>query len=437
MHVTGVTRIFMTGIIERRKSLCYDKNMKPPREMELDILPTFRLFTAVQFAITALGVITQQVTFSLPRSQTILLEPIHLLEPGLVFLYLSIPQLRRPLKSLYLPIGIVAAAAGLIIEPYLSGNDTAPSFVTWLWRQTLFLGIPLYVVSWRYSMRQVILFTVLTTSLNILLLSQALGFQSLLSSSLLLILSIQFLLYLLIGYIVVRMMSVQREQWRQLAEANARLAQYASTVERLAISQERNRLARELHDVLAHTLSGVAVELEGLRAMMHRDPGQASALLDHSLQAIREGLTETRRALQELRAKPLEDLGLSLAVRTLAESYATRSGVRLELEIDPKLGEYPVAVQQSVYRIAQEALANVADHAQAQNVRVQLKRDGRQLLLSIRDDGCGFDPADSGDENHYGLLGMYERAEMAGGELFVESHPGQGTQISFLYRDEQ
>jgi signal transduction histidine kinase len=411
--------------------------MKPPREMELGILPTFRLFTGVQFAITALGVITQQVSFFQQRSQTILLEPIHLLEPGLIFLYLSIPDLRRSLKSLYLPIGIAMAATGLIIEPYISGNHTPESFITWLWRQILFLGIPLYVVSWQYSMREVVLFSGLVMISNIILLSFALGFQELISSSLPLILSIQLILYLLIGYIVVRMMKIQREQWRQLAEANARLAHHASTVEKLAVSQERNRLARELHDVLAHTLSGVAVELEGLRAMMHRDPQQASALLDHSLRAIRDGLTETRRALHELRAKPLEDLGLALAVRSLAESYASRSDFQLELDIDHELGEYPADVQQSVYRIAQEALANVADHAQAQNVWMQLKRDGGQLRFNIRDDGCGFDPHNSENENHYGLLGMYERAEMAGGKLVVESQPGKGTRVSFRFGDNQ
>jgi len=399
--------------------------------MELGVLPTFRLFTGIQFAITALAVITQQFAFFQTRSQTIRLEPIHLLEPGLVFLYLSIPRLQRSLKSLYLPIGIVAAAAGLIIEPYVSGNHTPGSFVTWIWRQTLFLGIPLYVVSWQYSIRQVVLFSALATISNTILLSFTLGFQELISSSLPVVISIQLILYLLIGYIVVRMMRIQRGQWRQLAEANARLAHYASTVEKLAISHERNRLARELHDVLAHTLSGVAVELEGLRAMMHRDPQQASALLDHSLQAIREGLTETRRALQELRAKPLEDLGLALAVKSLAESYASRSAFQLDLDIDPELSEYPVDLQQSVYRIAQEALANVSDHAQAQNVWLELKRDRGQLSLRIRDDGSGFNPRNSENENHYGLLGMHERAEMAGGKLSVESQPGKGTRVSF------
>lgn len=406
--------------------------MNTPKGMELDSLPTFRLFTGVQFAITALGVITQELAFFQTRSKAITLEPILLLEPGLVFLYLSIPNLRRPLKSFYLPIGIVAAAIGLLIEPYVMGNHTPESFVTWLWRQILFLGIPLYVVSWQYSIRQVILFSAFAAALNIMLLSFALGFRELISSSLPVIISVQLILYWLIGYIVVRIMKTQREQWQQLAEANARLAQYASTVEQLTISRERNRLARELHDVLAHTLSGVAVELEGLRATMQRDPEQATALLDHSLRAIREGLTETRRALQELRAKPLEDLGLALAIQTLAESYASHSDFQLKLDIDHELGDYPAKVQQSVYRIAQEALTNAADHAQAQNVYVELKRYRRdQIQLIVRDDGCGFDPGSAEYKNHYGLLGMQERAEMTGGELSVESQVGKGTQVSF------
>lgn len=121
------------------------------------------------------------------------------------------------------------------------------------------------------------------------------------------------------------------------------------------------------------------------------------------------------------------------AVQSLAESYASRSDFQLELDIDHNLGDYPVEVQQSVYRIAQETLANVADHAQAKNVCVQLKQDHGQLVLRIRDDGCGFDPRSFENESHYGLLGVRERAEMVGGKLAVESQIGKGTLVSFWY----
>jgi signal transduction histidine kinase len=437
--------------------------MKPSRELEPGVLPTFRLFIGMQLAVTALGVITHWLVAPFPpRSLVVTVAVFSLLEPGLLFLYLSIPALQRTFKSIYLPIGIVWAAAGPILDPFhinlmnlhATGNS-APEVLAQvvLWRQTILLLIPLVVVSWQYAMRQVVLFCVLTTALNIALLSRTLVFQEMISHSLLGVIFVQTIIFFLVGQMIVKLMNVQREQRQRLTEANERLAQYASTLEQLTISRERNRLARELHDVLAHTLSGVAVELEGLRAMLRLDPERANALLSHALQAIREGLTETRRAFKELRAKPLEDLGLALAVQALAESYAGRFDFGIELNIDLDLGDYPAEVQQCVYRIAQEALANIANHAQAQNVQVVLKRDRDKLQLIIRDDGCGFDQngVRSGHRNgarrapgsshpnlltektHYGLLGMRERAEMIGGCLAVESQVGQGTRISFSY----
>ena len=415
--------------------------MQPSRELEPGVLPTFRLFTGMQLAITALVITHWLIAPFPPPHAVVTLAVLSLLEPALLLLYLSLPALRRTFKSLFLPIAIIWAAAAPILDPYISlislhaSGNHAPEIVAQvvLWRQIILLLIPLVVVSWQYTMRQVILFCVLTTVLNIALLSRSMVFQEMISNSLLSIIFVQTIIFFLVGQMIVKLMTGQREQRQRLTEANARLAQYAATLEQLTISRERIRLARELHDVLAHTLSGVAVELEGLRAMLHRDPERANALLSHALQAIREGLTETRRALKELRAKPLADLGLALAVRTLAESYASRFNVEIKLDIDPDLGDYPAEVQQCVYRIAQEALANVADHAQAQNAQVVLKQERDQLRLIIRDDGGGFDPNLPAEETHYGLLGMRERTEMIGGCLAVESQVGKGTQISFSY----
>ncbi|HSD83851.1 MAG TPA: sensor histidine kinase, partial [Anaerolineae bacterium] len=362
---------------------------------------------------------------------------------SLLFLYLSVTGLQRTLKSFYLPMAILWATITPILSPYIElrfvGNNLPELFLqSALWQQTILLFIPLIVISWQYSLRTFILFCVLITALNIaLLLSGTVFIEAVLLRALLGILFIQIVAFFLVGHMIGSLVGVQREQRQRLTEANERLAQHASTVEQLTLSRERNRMARELHDVLAHTLSGVAVELEGLRATMPRDSEQATALLNHSLQAIREGLSETRRALQELRAKPLEDLGLALAIQTLAESYASRSEVQLELDIDHDLGDYPAEVQQSIYRIAQEALANVADHSHAQNAWVSLKRDGNLLRLIIRDDGCGFDPNATEAELHYGLLGIRERAKTIGGNLSIESQVGKGTQISFGYGAEQ
>jgi signal transduction histidine kinase len=421
------------------------QTMKPIREVEPGVLPTFRLFIGMQVAITALAMTHWLVAPVPPSSEVVTLAVLSLLSPGLLFLYLSIPALRRTFKSLYLPIGIVWAVAGPILDPYMTLSNlhatanTAPEIHAQvaLRRQIILLLIPLVVLSWQYAMRQVVVFCALTSVLNIALVSRTTVLEELIASSLLGIIVVQTIIFLLVGYMIVKLMNVQRQQRQRLSEANARLAQYASTLEQLTISRERNRLARELHDVLAHTLSGVAVELEGLRAMLRLDVERANGLLSHALQAIREGLSESRRAVKELRAQPLDDLGLALAVRALAESYATRFDFGIELSIDPDLGDYGAEVQQCVYRIAQEALTNIAEHAQAHHAQLVLKRDRDHLRLIIRDDGCGFDPNLCAEEYQYGLLGMRERAEMIGGCLAVTSQVGKGTQISFSYGGNQ
>jgi signal transduction histidine kinase len=447
--MTRVTSVDVTAVIEptlssslsRRTGLWYDRAMKPITEVEPGLLPSFRLFIGMQVAITALAMTHWLLAPVPPPSAVDTLVVVSLLEPGLLFLYLSIPALQGTLKSMYLPIGIVWAAAGPILDPYMAHSSlhtsagTAPELHAQvvLWRQTILLLIPLIVLSWQYTMRQVVLFCALTSVLNIALLSQISVLGEVNSSSLLGLVVVQMIIFLLVGQMIVKLMNVQREQRRRLSGANERLAQYASTLEQLTISRERNRMARELHDVLAHTLSGVAVELEGLRTMLRLDVERANGLLSHALQAVREGLSESRRALKELRARPLEDLGLALAVRALAESYAGRFDFDIELNIDPDLGDYGAEVQQCVYRIAQEALTNIAEHAQAQHVQVVLKRDRDHLRLIVRDDGCGFDAKLGAADEQYGLQGMRERAELIGGCLVVESQVGKNTQISFSY----
>jgi signal transduction histidine kinase len=269
------------------------QGMKPSRELEPGVLSTFRLFVGMHLAITALGVIMHWLVAPFPPpSAVITFAVVSLLSPGLLFLYLSIPALRRTFKSMYLPIGIVWAAAGAvagpILDPYITlsnlhiTSNNAPEILAQvvLWRRIILLLIPLVVLSWQYAMRQVVLFCALTTVLNIALLSRTTLFQELIASSLLGIIVVQTIIFLLVGQMIVQLMNVQREQRQRLSEANARLAQYASTLEQLTISRERNRLARELHDVLAHTLSGVAVELEGLRVMLRLD--KACTALSHN-----------------------------------------------------------------------------------------------------------------------------------------------------------
>jgi signal transduction histidine kinase len=249
------------------------------------------------------------------------------------------------------------------------------------------------------------------------------------------VLFIRTITFLLVGYMVVRLMTNQRQQRRALAEANTQLAHYAGTLEQLATSRERNRLARELHDTLAHSLSGVAVQLEAVKTLWEDSPRDARSMLEQSLAATRNGLTETRRALQALRATPLEDLGLALSIRNLAESVASREGLALDLELPERLDLDSLSpdMEQGIYRVAQEALENVAQHADARNVRLSISQANGHFAMTISDDGRGFDPESVDLIHQFGLQGMRERTNILGGKLEVESQPGSGTTISLAW----
>ena len=216
---------------------------------------------------------------------------------------------------------------------------------------------------------------------------------------------------------------------RTLTAKNIELTQYATTIERLAVSHERNRLARELHDTLAHTLSAVSVQVEALNKQLERDPDSAKDTVKQLRELTRSGLKESRRALRALRASPLEDLGLALGMQQLVDTTTERSGMTITLQILGDLDELRSEVEQSVYRITEEALNNTTRHAQAKQVAVMVDYRGAGLELIITDDGIGFDPDAAAEDGHYGLMGMRERAMLCNGQLSIESQPGAGTTV--------
>jgi signal transduction histidine kinase len=172
--------------------------------------------------------------------------------------------------------------------------------------------------------------------------------------------------------------------------------------------------------------------LETVKVYWDVDPQTARSTLDKSLAAAHSGLEETRRALQALRASPLDDLGLALAVRTMVEDTAARANLALNMLITDKLPSLPPDVEQCIYRVAQEAVTNVANHARAKNVTVNLEFTEGKVMLIIRDDGGGFDVEKRDKENHFGLEGMRERAQLVGGELNIISKPGEGTTVKLV-----
>lgn len=296
------------------------------------------------------------------------------------------------------------------------------------------LLMALILTAWQYRWREVILFSggiaLLGLGLHLLFFRPGEPFFW----PPVTVLIIQTISFLVVGYFTSSLIRQLRQQQESLAQANAQLTGYTATLEELTISRERNRLARELHDTLAHTLSALSVQLETARAYWEVDPAVAQQMLDRSLAATRSGLQETRRALKSLRASPLEDLGLALALRQMVTETAARANLQLELAVPDHLPALSPAVEQCLYRVAQEAVANVAHHARACTLTVQLTVNG-PIALRVSDDGRGFDPHQEVTAGHFGLSGMRERAQMVGGHLTITGQPGQGATVQLIIED--
>ncbi|MEM8862039.1 MAG: sensor histidine kinase, partial [Chloroflexota bacterium] len=239
---------------------------------------------------------------------------------------------------------------------------------------------------------------------------------------------VRLILYLLVGFIISRITSQQREQRQELAIKNAELTKLTTSMEDLTITRERNRLARELHDTLSHTLSAVNIQLKALETLMETDPDAAKSRVTRMQNLTRDGLNEARRALGELRAKPIEEFGLATALRRLAQQAAERGGFQVQIAMPLEFEGIPNQTEQQIYRIAEEAFNNIVRHAQARRVELSLQQQGSRLTLMIQDDGQGFD-LENRPDGRYGMTGMQERTRLIGGNLSFKSQPNGGTTI--------
>ena len=276
-------------------------------------------------------------------------------------------------------------------------------------------------------MSQVIFFSVATTTLELsLIYFSAVDYRNIFVF--LFIAIIRTISFIAVGVFISLLVARLREQRESLSEANANLTHYASTLEQLTVSRERNRLARELHDTLAHSLTAISVSLETAKAYFDIDSNKTRDLIDKSLESTRVGVDETRRALKALRSSALEDMGLGLAVQRAAESAAARFHFNLTLDLKNPMPSLSPDVEQTIYRIAQESIENIVNHSHAKNFSVRLESNGH-ITLTIQDDGIGFDARPKETTDHFGLVGMRERAELAGGKLKIESGKGKGTKV--------
>lgn len=196
--------------------------------------------------------------------------------------------------------------------------------------------------------------------------------------------------------------------------------------------EERNRLAREIHDTLAQGLTGIALQLETADALLEAgaSPDRIRAAVQQALSQTRANLEEARRSVLDLRAAPLEGRTLAEALDMLAQEWASRRKVTISFEVAGTPRPLPVRLEIGLYRILQEALTNIGRHAYAQTVTVQLQIMLEEVRLLVDDDGRGFDPAKV--SGGFGLIGMNERAKLMGGRLELSSCPGDGAQIEVI-----
>ena len=240
---------------------------------------------------------------------------------------------------------------------------------------------------------------------------------------------IQTAVFLAVGFSISYLMSRLKNQQESLEAANIRLAHYTSTLEELATARERSRLARELHDTLAHTLSGLAVQLETMKAYWEVDQNMARSSLDRSISTARSGLEETRRALRALRASPLDDLGLAGALKAMVGDQTAGSRLTPLVSVTENLPALSPDVEQAVYRIAQEAVTNAVKHSKGKTLAVDLEFKDGKLELTVHDDGTGFDVEEAYKGSQFGLTAIRERAQTIGADLTVSSAPASGTEV--------
>ena len=239
-------------------------------------------------------------------------------------------------------------------------------------------------------------------------------------------------------------MNVASPQWRGLSSEDLQLLStigdlLAIAVERarlfdrsarLGAVEERNRLAREIHDTLAQGLTATGLQLESAEALLDHEAGAARAResLRRALSLTRSNLEEARRSVLDLRAAPLEGRSLPEALKSLVNRWEAETGVSTRFKAINGSHPLPPRVEVALYRICQEALTNVARHADAGRVTVRLLVTPEEVRLVVMDDGRGFDPSSVAAQRH-GIIGMKERADTVGGLLEVESAANEGTRL--------
>lgn len=240
----------------------------------------------------------------------------------------------------------------------------------------------------------------------------------------------EFLMFGLSLFLVSRLVTtliVERRTQERLTQAHQQLRQYSLQIEELAAVQERNRIAREIHDSLGHALTSLNVQLQTGLKLWQRNPEEAHAFLEQAQQLGTVAMQEVRQSVSTLRADERPVPPLQETIATLLQEFRQSTGIPIHSTIHLTATLSP-EVSRTLYRLTQEALTNICKHAEATEVRLDLKTELNQVYLAIGDNGRGFSyPLITPG---YGLQGMKERVTAMNGDFHLQTNPGQGCQIT-------
>lgn len=238
--------------------------------------------------------------------------------------------------------------------------------------------------------------------------------------------------FIVLFMVVLNQQLTERQKAVELAEslesANAKLAASAAKIESLTLQNERQRMARELHDTLAQGVAGLVLQLEAIKAhLAAENTERAAAIVEQSIARARSTLAESRAVIDDLRSA---STNVTELVREKVERFKQSTGIPCELEISVSENQLPAETPDHAMNILSESLTNIARHAQATNVKVNFFIQNKTLELEVCDNGKGFDVKQEA-KGHYGLIGMHERARLTGGMLSIESD-ANGTCVQFI-----
>jgi signal transduction histidine kinase len=267
---------------------------------------------------------------------------------------------------------------------------------------------------------------------NILqVLKQATGNAALVSDRTILMLKfnmgLSFGLSLTAVFLLVNSILIERQKHQELVVANEKLHQYARRIEDQATLQERNRIAREIHDALGHTLTAQSIQLENALLFCPPEAEKTQSFLLQSKQLCTHALREVRQSVSTLRSNPLQGRSLEKTLTQTLHDFRQTTNIALEFAIDlpPSLSS---DVSTVIYRIVQEALTNIYKHSSADRVKIEIYGYPDEVIVAVQDNGKGFHP----DQNTtgFGLQGIRERTRSLGGTFSIDSQPHQGCRIT-------